>query len=99
MESMLRAREVVAARSWSISQEPVTESWWADVLADPRVRMRRRPHGYDDGSRTAQRTFYRLADQPCPVIEVACSKCEWKAAADRPDGDGSVIGISGPAKE
>jgi hypothetical protein len=47
MDAMLRAREVIAARSWSSSQEPVTEGWWADVLADPRARKQRQPHGYD----------------------------------------------------
>jgi hypothetical protein len=41
MQAIVRAREVVAARSWSSSQEPITESWWADVLADPRARQRR----------------------------------------------------------
>ena len=39
MDAMLRAREVVASRSWSTSQEPTTEHWWADVLADPRARI------------------------------------------------------------
>jgi hypothetical protein len=38
VDAMLRAREVVASRSWSTSQEPTTEHWWADVLADPRAR-------------------------------------------------------------
>jgi hypothetical protein len=41
MDAMLRAREVVAVRSWSTSQEPVSEHWWADVLADPRAGRRR----------------------------------------------------------
>ena len=27
--------------------------------------------------------IYRLADEPSPVIEVACSKCDWKAAFSR----------------
>ena len=73
MDAMLRAREVVAARSWSTSQEPTSEYWWADVLADPRARIRRQPHGFygRDGRRTAQRAYYRLADEPSPVIEVA----------------------------
>jgi hypothetical protein len=86
IEAMLRAREVAASRSWSTSHEPISEAWWADVLADPRARVRRQPHGYGrETSRTAQRAFYRLADDPCPVIEVACSKCEWKAAFSRID--------------
>jgi hypothetical protein len=36
-----------------------------------------------DGRRTAQKSYYRLADEPSPVIEVACSKCEWKAGFSR----------------
>jgi hypothetical protein len=28
-------------------------------------------------------SHYRLADEPGPVIEVACSKCEWKAGFSR----------------
>ena len=84
MDAMLRAREVIAAQSWSSSQEPVTEGWWADVLADPRARKQRQPHGYPrHDTRRAQRGFYRLADEPRPVIEVACGKCEWKAAFSR----------------
>jgi hypothetical protein len=35
MDAMMRAREVVATRPWSTSQEPTSEHWWADVLADP----------------------------------------------------------------
>jgi hypothetical protein len=77
IEAILRAREVVATRSWSSSQEPVTEAWWADILADPRARVRR-PTAH--GSRATQKAYYQLADDPGAVIEVACSKCEWKAA-------------------
>jgi hypothetical protein len=80
VDAMLRAREIVASRSWSTSQEPTTEHWWADVLADPRARLRRQPRMYN---RTARKSHYRLADEPSPVIEVACSKCEWKAAFSR----------------
>ena len=77
--AMLKARQAVEARSWSHPQEPTTEEWWADVLADPRARTPRRR-----GSVVAvERTFYRLADQPREVILVACSKCEWKAAYER----------------
>ena len=85
VDAMLRAREVVASRSWSTSQEPTTEHWWADVLADPRARIRQQPLGLygRDSKRTAQKSHYRLADEPSPVIEVACSKCEWKAALSR----------------
>ena len=54
------------------------------MLADPRARTRRQLHGYGhDVRRTAQRSFYRLADEPRPIIEVACSKCEWKVAFRR----------------
>ena len=79
VDAMLRAREV--GRPWSTSQEPTTENWWADVLADPRARIRRQPGGLyvRDSKRTARKSHYRLADEPGPVIEVACSKCEWKA--------------------
>jgi hypothetical protein len=79
IEAMIRAREVVVARSWSNSQEPITEAWWADVLADPRAWTRRQ-YGV---RRTAQKTFYRLADEPRPIIEVPCTKCAWKAAFSR----------------
>jgi hypothetical protein len=85
MDAMLRIREVVAARAWSTSQEPTSEHWWADVLADPRARIRRGQRGFygRDGRRTAQKSYYRLADEPSPVIEVACNKCEWKAGFSR----------------
>jgi hypothetical protein len=85
MDAMMRAREVVASRSWSTSQEPTSEHWWADVLADPRARISRQPRSFygRDGRRTVQKSHYRLADEPTPVIEVACSKCEWTAAFSR----------------
>jgi hypothetical protein len=84
VDAMLRAREVVASRSWSISQEPTSEHWWADVLADPRARIWQ-PRGFSgrDGRRTARKSHYRLADEPSPLIEVSCSKCEWKGAFSR----------------
>jgi len=76
---MLKARAAVGSRSWSHPQEPTTEEWWADVLADPRARTPRRR-----GSAVAvERTFYRLADERREVILVACSKCDWKAAFRR----------------
>ena len=80
--AMLRAREVIATKSWSTSQEPTSEHWWADVLADPRARIWRQARGFygRDGRRTAQKSCYRLADDPSPAIEVACSKCERKGA-------------------
>ena len=36
--AMLQARQAVERRSWSHPQEPISEDWWADVLADPRAR-------------------------------------------------------------
>jgi hypothetical protein len=53
-------------------------------LADPRARIWQ-PRGFSgrDGRRTARKSHYRLADEPSPVIEVACSKCEWKAGFNR----------------
>ena len=54
------------------------------MLADPRARIRLQQHGYRrDGHRTAQKAFYRITDEPRPIIEVACSKCDWKAAFSR----------------
>jgi hypothetical protein len=41
-------------------------------------------HGYRrDGHRTAQKAFYRITDEPRSIIEVACSKCDWKATFSR----------------
>jgi hypothetical protein len=76
--AMLQARDAVESRSWSHPQGPMTEEWWADVLADPRARIAKRRSDY-----TAKRTFYRLADELRDTILVACSKCEWKAAFRR----------------
>jgi len=73
---MVQARDAVEQRSWSHPQEPVTEEWWADVLADPRARIRKLRRS----DVVAERTFYRLADEPRDTILVACGKCEWKAA-------------------
>src|SRR5262245_24796408 len=79
VSAMLKARAAVERRSWSHPQEPVTEEWWADVLADPRARIRKRR----SGDVVAERTFYRLADELRDTILVACSKCDWKAAFRR----------------
>jgi hypothetical protein len=76
--AMLKARAAVGSRSWSHPQEPTTEEWWADVLADPRARISRRRSDY-----TAKQAFYRLADELRDTILVACSKCNWKAAFRR----------------
>jgi hypothetical protein len=32
-----------------------------------------------------ERAFYTLADEPHPLILVACSKCPWQAAFSRAD--------------
>jgi hypothetical protein len=78
--AMVQARGAVESRSWSHPQEPTTEEWWADVLADPRARTTKRRSDY-----TTKQAFYRLADEPQDTILVACSKCDWKAAARRAD--------------
>jgi hypothetical protein len=77
--AMVKARDAVESPSWSHPQEPTTEEWWADVLADPRPQIRRRR----TSEQPVERTFYRLADEPREVILIACSKCEWKAAYQR----------------
>jgi hypothetical protein len=77
--AMVHARDAVDSRSWSHPQEPTTQEWWADVLADPRARTPRRR----TSEQPVERTFYRLADERREVILVACSKCEWRAAYQR----------------
>jgi hypothetical protein len=59
-------------------QEPTSEDWWADVLADPRARKRERRTDL-----TVKRAFYRLADEKREIIFVACNKCAWRAAFAR----------------
>jgi ATP-dependent DNA ligase len=54
------------------------EDWWADVLADPRARKRKRRT-----DQAVKQVFYRLADEPRETILVACSKCDWRAAFSR----------------
>jgi hypothetical protein len=76
--AMVQARAAVDCRSWSRPQEPTTEEWWADVLADPRARKRERRTDV-----TVKQAFYRLADEKREIILVACSKCEWRAAFSR----------------
>jgi hypothetical protein len=78
---MLHACDAVDRRSWSHPQEPTTDEWWADVLADPRARVRERRAN----DLPVRRAFYTLADEPHETILVACSKCEWKAAYWRDD--------------
>jgi hypothetical protein len=77
--TMLQAREAIDRRSWSHPQEPTGEEWWADVLADPRARRRKRRAS----DLSVQRAFYTLADEPHETILVACSKCDWRAAFAR----------------
>jgi hypothetical protein len=77
--AMLQAREAVDRRSRSHPQEPTTEEWWADVLADPRARRRERRAS----DLPVRRAYYTLADEPRAIILLACSKCEWKAAYSR----------------
>ena len=55
--AMLQAREAVDRRSWSHPQEATSEDWWADVLADPRARRRRRI------DMALRRESYRLSDE------------------------------------
>ena len=42
INAMAQARDAVERRSWAHPQEPTSEEWWADVLADPRARQRER---------------------------------------------------------
>ena len=76
--AMVQARDAVEHRSWSHPQEPSGEEWWADVLADPRARKRRRRTDL-----AVKRAYYQLADEKREIILVACSKCDWRAAFAR----------------
>ena len=58
LAAMLQAREAVDRRSWSHQQESTGEDWWADVLADPRARKRKRR-----GQLAVKRVAYRLSDE------------------------------------
>jgi hypothetical protein len=78
--AMMQARDAVERQSWSHPQEPTGEEWWADVLADPRARRRERRTDL-----AVKQAFYRLADEKCETILVACSKCDWRAAFSRDD--------------
>src|SRR5215468_9777420 len=78
--AMVQARDAVERRSWSHPQEPTGEEWWADVLADPRARKRKRRTDL-----AVKQAFYRLADEKHETILVACSKCDWRAAFSRDD--------------
>jgi len=76
--AMVQARDAVDCRSWSRPQEPITDAWWADVLADPRARKRERR-----ADLVVKQAFYRLADEKREIILVACSKCDWRPAFSR----------------
>ena len=76
--AMLQARDAVGRRSWSHPQEPTGEGWWADVLADPRARLQ--PGRMQN---RGSLMIYRLRDVQQPIILVACSKCNWRAAFSR----------------
>ena len=78
--AMLQARDAVERGSWAHPQEPTGEAWWADVLADPRARKRKRRTDL-----AVKQAFYRLADEKRETILVACSKCDWRAAFSRDD--------------
>ena len=78
--AMLQARDAVGRRSWSHPQEPTSEAWWTDVLADPRAHKRERRTDL-----AVKQAFYRLADEPRETVLVACSKCDWRAAFSRDD--------------
>ena len=77
--AMVQARDAVSRCSWSYPQEPTSEEWWGDVLADPRAR-RREQRASD---LPVRRPFYTLADEKRETILVACSKCDWRAAFQR----------------
>jgi hypothetical protein len=76
--AMVQARDAVERRSWSHPQEPTSNEWWADVLADPRARKRERRTDL-----AVKQAFYRLADEKREIILVACSRCDWRAAFAR----------------
>ena len=67
----------VGRRSWSHPQEPTGEDWWADVLADPRVRRRTRRVDM------AVKQGIGFSDERRAIILIACSKCDWRAAYPR----------------
>src|SRR5262249_58579480 len=77
---MIQARYAIGRRSWSHPQEPTSDEWWADVLADPRARKRERRTDL-----AVKQAFYRLANEKREIILVACSKCDWRAAVLRDD--------------
>ena len=79
--AMVQAHDAVERQSWWHPQEPTSDEWWADVLADPRARRHERRRT----DLAVKQAFYRLADEKRETILVACSKCEWRAAFLRDD--------------
>ena len=75
--AMVQARDAIGRRSWSQPQEPTSEDWWADVLADARARTRTRRHSSNLAANSGS------PDEPRETVLVACSKCEWRAAFRR----------------
>jgi hypothetical protein len=83
ISAMLQARDAVERRSWSHPQEPTSEDWWADVLADPRARKRERRTDL-----AVKQAFYRLADEKreiilCRVQQVRLAGRVFARRADR----------------
>jgi hypothetical protein len=78
--AMAQARDAVEHRTWSHPQEPTSDEWWADVLADPRARKQKRRTDL-----AVKQAFYRLADEKRETILVTYSKCDWRAAFSRDD--------------
>ena len=60
LAAMLQAREAVGRRSWSHPQEPASDDWWADVLADPRARWCRRVEALQQDAYRLSERFRRL---------------------------------------
>jgi hypothetical protein len=60
--AMVQACEAVALRSWSHPQEPITDAWWADVLADPRTRKRERRADLEPRSRRPNEEVLEFSD-------------------------------------
>src|SRR5260221_14553979 len=78
VSAMLQAREAVAHRSWAHPQEPTSEEWWADVLADRRARTRERRTAF-----AVNQAFYRLAHGKRQTIPRGCSQGGWRASVSR----------------
>src|SRR2546423_14431088 len=75
VRAMVQAGDAVECRSWSHPQEPTGEEWWADVLADPRARKRKRRTDL-----AAKPAFYRLGGGKSGSTPVAVSQTAWGPA-------------------